>query len=95
MHSLVYLTGSYSMDNLKKVVSQVEVLANQPQLKVDEIFVDKNPQLCYREIFVSWIDPNDGIKYHVMDMGRVEDAHGTIPIGSKIYSEEEVKKISR
>ena len=92
MRSLVNLTGGFSVDKLKEVVLQLEVLANQPQLKVDDTFADKNPQFCYRAIFVS--RTGQEVKYHVMDMGRVKDVPSTISIGSKIYSEEEVKNIS-
>jgi len=94
MRSLVNLTGGFSIDKLKEVLSQAEFLAEQPQLKVDDVFADKNPQLGYREISVSWADSlRREVKYYVMDMGRVNDVSATISIGSKIYSEKEVEEL--
>jgi len=90
MHNLVRLTGSFSIDTLKRIVSQVEVLTNQPLLGVDKIFVDKDPQFKYRYISV---DDISGLRYHVVDMGRVRDAPDEVPLASRFYSEEEVKKI--
>ena len=92
MRNLVNLTGDFSIDELKKVISQVEVLANQPPLKIHKIYTDKNPQLNYREIFVSKTTV-DSKEYHVMDMGRVRDVPEVTSIGDRIYSEEEVEKL--
>jgi len=93
MHSLVTLTGNFSIDKLKKVVSQVEVLENQPHLEIHAIYADGNPEFRYREIFVSKIGMGDELKYHVMDIGRVRNVPETISIGDGIYSEQDVEKL--
>jgi hypothetical protein len=88
MRSIVKLIGTSSVEKLKKIVSQVEVLANQPQLEVHHIYKDKNPQLLYREILV------DESKYQVIDIGYMDGVPETVSLGSKIYSEEDVEKLS-
>ena len=94
MDNLVTLTGNFSIDELKKVVSQAEVLANQPHLEIHAIYTDLNPEFRYREIFVSK-ETNDGLKYHVMDIGRVKDMPSAMSIGDRIYFEEDIAKLIR
>lgn len=91
MH-LINLTGNFSIDTLEKVVLGVKVLVNQPLLEVHEIYADKNPEFRYRTISV---DNIYGLKYHVSDMGRVEDVPSIVSLASKIYSEEDVEKLRR
>ena len=92
MHTLVHLTGGLSFDKLEEIMPQLEFLANQPPLEVDKIFIDKNPQLYYREVFASR-RINNKVEYHVMDMGHVKDVPEALSIGSRIYSEEEVEEL--
>ncbi len=94
MYNSISLTGDFSIDKLKKVLSQLEVLASQPPLEVHEIFADKNPEFSYRKIFVSYTGPlGTQIQYHVMDMGRIRNAPDMVSLGDKIYLEEEVEKL--
>jgi len=89
MHNLIYLTGgSFRFETFKKIVPRVEFLINQPQLKVDNIFADRDPKFSYREIFIS-----SSLEYHVMDMGRVKDVPSIVTLGSRIYSEKDVEKL--
>jgi hypothetical protein len=90
MHTLVHLTGDFSVSQLKDIASKVEVLANQPPMEIHIVYADKNPQLAYREIFVS---RELKIIYHVMDMGHIKNVPDGMSIGDKIYSGEEVEEL--
>lgn len=89
MHTLVSVFET-SFEELKRIISKVEVLAKQPPLKVDKIYANRNPKLSYRRISVSNLSP-DGIRYLVADMGTGEGIPSSVPFASRFYSEEEVE----
>ncbi len=93
MHTLVRLTGGFPIDQLKRLISQAEVLANQPLLELQKIHTDRNPKFNYRMISVS--KKEHGIKYYVADMGHARGFTHEVCLGEKFYSEEDVEKLSK
>jgi len=91
MDHLINLTGSFNIDELKKIVSRTEFLANQPPLETHEIYAGKDPKLRYKKILVA--ADIEGLNYHVMDMGIVRNVPYTVTLGSKIYSKKDVEKL--
>ncbi len=96
MRTLVDLSGlrGFSVEKLDEITTKIHILENQPQLD-DNTFVSINPEFNRREIVVSKVGGlgSNQVEYHVMDKGCAKNIPETVVLGSKIYSEEDVKRL--